>query len=358
MRRIIHIIDVEKVNKNGSVDSGAVRVLETLVKQDGYDHRVIDISVEDLINQLTSSNIEIVNAGVDIENGKRVLIGTTGSLTRFASGQKPYVIISQISADGSNKVIGYRVASANGKVLKIRIEDLLKFATERTNRGDGVPFQNGQFVGTGDGAPYIRAYPGGEFLQEGLTSGRAKDIHTAVNDREKNLNRVNNERLGFTKQQLAEIEAARNAGVDIGIIANKLFSPRAMRALWQTEAKGFNTRPFADPAYKVEVIELLCVAIQNGIDVTPILNPKFTVSHIRELLVALEDGVDITDIADPNLSAREIYERVLRASQGIWCDAEVSKVGTSGGWERKAFRSRKEMQRNYEEWKKSFEVGE
>ena len=46
MRRIIHIIDVEKVNKNGSVDSGAVRVLETLVKKDGYEHRVIDISVE------------------------------------------------------------------------------------------------------------------------------------------------------------------------------------------------------------------------------------------------------------------------------------------------------------------------
>lgn len=252
---------------------------------------------------------------IKMENGK--ICGKSGDLSRFTeSTNKPYTILCQIS-DGE-RIIGYKVANYDGKVLNIDIKELLAYAKRITTVG-GIPIQNAIFVPQeADKRAHIKSYPNCPFLEEIMI--RSKNNHTEVTrvntaNNKKSLNRLDEL---FTPEQIAELREGKQNGVDIKIYANPALSAEQMRALRKGLQNKVNVRPLANPAFRPEVMRYYISDLRNGQQITKYLNPAYTVDQVAEVSLAYELGLDLAKMSDPSLSSTEMAEIRSRLMRNTW----------------------------------------
>lgn len=266
---------------------------------------------------LTEGKLVLDNA--EIKDGK--IKGKTGELSRFkAKGFNPMVILSEIVAEG--KVIGYRLASFDGKVQAIRLKDVLSYCARVSS--NGAPIQNAMYVPeSGNTKAHLRAYPGQQFYQETIKREKSRVATPAKVDTKANQRQVSKLEELFNPAQIEQLKLGKANGVDIRIFGNNKLSANQMKELRLALESGVNAKAFADPAYSVSSMKALRINAKYGVDLTYFVNPKFSDEQIFELSTGYLSGVDITQYADPNLSAKDMSKKRVYLESQLWNTVEA-----------------------------------
>lgn len=285
------------------------------------------LSESQMLNSL-AHNAVVINAKLNNEDKKYSVKGRGASLDRFnATGHHPYVIISQIINE-DKKILGYKIASYDGKVRNVTLKEIIAYGTRITKQG-GVPIQNAIFVpAEADKRPHFKSYPGCNFISEVFINKKnqytePKRVNTAKN--EKTLNKL--EEI-YSRDQIKQLKLGKQQGVDIRIYANPALSAQQMAALREGLERKINVRPFAFPEYSVELIKYYTLDLKNGLDVRKYLNSKYSLGQVSELSIAVEEGLDISKMANPKLQPEEMAEIRERLEKNIWKDELVKKDGS------------------------------
>lgn len=259
------------------------------------------------------------------ENGK--IKGSAGSLQRFEGAHKPLVIISQLT-DFAERILGFKVATYDGKVKNISIKELVAYGNRVTKAG-GVPIQNAIFVPEDENKKaHYKAYPNCSFINEVIQNKTNKQQtvnKVPLQKNEKTLSRL--EEI-YTDKQIIELKEGKRNGVDIRIYANPALSALQMQALRKGLQKGVNVKPFASVEYSPELMRWYTNDSKAGIDIRPYLNPKFTIEQLSEISLAAEEGLDISLIADIKKSPNDMAEIRERMEHKIWKEELVKKDGS------------------------------
>ena len=285
-----------------------------------YEKRIVDERT--LVNVINMGGI-VLNASLD-DKGK--LKGDPASFSRFEKSS--LVIISELVAD-NDKVVGYKVAMSNGEVKNIRIEELIAYGIRCEQKGL-IPAQNAIFISdSSDKKPHYKAYKDGQFIVERLHTQTKNTFNSKldkVEEPKKQIDKGQYLRDIYTEEQLKELKAGKDAGVDFRVYANPALSAEQMHVLREGLQKGLDSRavsPYAIPEYDVKVMAYLNDEQLEGYNISSILSPEYTLGQISELTLAIEEGLDVTQMNDPSNSVEEMAEIRLRMELEIWKPLEV-----------------------------------
>lgn len=275
---------------------------------------------QNLINAIATNKITLDNVGV--VKGK--LKGITGDLSRFdVAAFHPMVVVSEMVID--NNIIGYRLATFDGKVKAVRLKDVMAYCN-RVN-GVGAPIQNAIFVPETETVKcHLRAYPGAQFKREVIQRRKPEAAQPAVVNKKENAKQVSKLEELFTPAQIKQLKLGKQSGVDIRIFGNNKLSAEQMKELRLALESGVNAAAFADPAYSVSAMKALRINGKYGIDVTYIVNPKFNAEQISELSAGYLSGVDIAKYADPKLSAKDMSKERIYLECQLWREVEAQSI--------------------------------
>lgn len=315
---MIFIIGIKEKNE----DKGKIYRLLVTSKENGeVIYKAGDILGQDLKNKMIHG-LKIENAAVV----KGEIVGVTGSLERFRGKgiNSPFVIISEIRHVNGN-ILGYRVVNLSGTVKSIRLNDVIKYCREITNRG-GLPLQNGAFVeGFQDIKPHIRSFKTEGFPRE-IIGSRVKQVNKPIMEKKEVGDRLSER---FNKEQINELMAGKISGVDIRIYADERFSAEQMRVVREGLEKGIRAEIYADPRFSVK--QMIRLKVENGLgyDVLAYANPEYSLGQMTQIKLGVISGVDTDLYANPKTTASEMEQIRVRLENGIWCDCEASKLDVS-----------------------------
>lgn len=272
-----------------------------------------------------------VAQNVIVDNIKKTLKGTQGSLDRYDTSKGTvFVILGEVRARETGKLMGYRLTSSSASeansVKKLSLRDTMEIVKSAQARGV-VPFANGQFVqATLEKSAYIRSYLSKGFNIEFIATNRENRYAKKTVVDPKNKERAKSKWEGiFTAEQIAELKAANNAGVDIRIIASPKLSPKQMNVIWTTKLDGYKAELFADPAYSEDVMEYLSAELETGSNISVLLNPAYNVEQMVEITLGLISGVDISKYADPKNDAKKMEARRSELERKLWKSYRVAE---------------------------------
>lgn len=320
--QVAAVVGIDKVNSVAQY-----RVIVSNITQKGdrqYDWQFTCkmMSEEDIIRTI---GLGAKWLNIKLESNK--IKGSAGSLQRFDGSHKPLVIISQL-IDSTDKILGYKVATYDGKVKNIAIKELIAYGN-RITKANGVPIQNAIFVPEeSTKKAHYKAYPSCQFISEMIQ--RKTETKTAVNRvplqrNEKTLNKLDEI---YTPEQIAELREGKKNGVEIRVYANPALSAQQMRALRKGLQKGINVKPFASVEYSPESMRWYISDREAGIDIRPYLNPAYTIEQLSEISLAAEEGLDLSVIADVKKSPNDMAEIRERIEHKIWKEELVKKDGS------------------------------
>lgn len=293
---------------------------------------------DELIATMThSKNLNLVNGLVVKGKTGYEIKGKEASLDRFSGNIKPYTILARIETN-EGKLLGFVVASSNGDVRNIRNKELLEMCESINSKG-GTPLQNAMYMsgvknnkGTGVKGPYIKAYKNIEFpiVVVNMNKGKKRTVEKVKmetipeNKKKENIQKMSEL---FTDEQLVELKQAKEAGVNIKVIANPKFSPEQMHIIWETEAEGLPGKLFAYPEIPEGNMELYKDDLENGLDISNRINPKFNIGQLMQLSLAEESGFRMDRVCGPEVSAREMRELRTRTEGKLWSHLNISVNG-------------------------------
>lgn len=325
------IIGIDNINGNKSY-----RVLMSKVNITGsnvngeWQFKKLSMSEPEMIQSLGRN--KYIN--ICIKNNK--VYGSAGSLDRFGkeqnkSGTKPVIILSELVTD-DGRTIGYKICTYNGEVKNIPLKELIAFCN-RITKSNGIPIQNAIFIPESENTKaHIKSYANAAFYKEMLKTNKNRYTEKAkvnTQSNEKALTRL--EEL-FTKEQLVELRAAKNDGVELKIIANPALSANQMRILRAALKNGVNIRPIASPDFKDECMSFYIAELYNGCDIRSYLSPKYSLYQLSELSLAADAGLDMSKIGNPKLSATEMQEIRERMQNKLFKNIEISNDGKWKAW--------------------------
>lgn len=293
-------------------------------KQYNWQFNCLMMSEEDIIKTF-NTGAKWLN--IKLEKGK--IKGSAGALSRFETqDKKPLVVISQL-VDSADKVIGFKVASYDGKVKNIAIKELIAYGNRVTKAG-AVPIQNAIFVPDDNNKKaHYKAYPENQFITELIPTTTNKNVvkpsRVPVQKNEKTLNKL--EEI-YTAEQIAELREGKKNGVDIRIYANPALSAEQMQALRKGLQKGVNVKPFASPDYSPQLMKWYTNDSKAGIDIRRYLNPKYSIEQLSEISIAAEEGLDLSKLSDIKLSPNDMAEIRERLEHKIFKEELVKKDGS------------------------------
>lgn len=287
---------------------------------DGCQYNKQAVPEQMLINALRENKLVLDNAKL-VDNKIK---GTTGDLARFkANGFRPMVVMTEIVTD--DKVIGYRLATYDGKVTAIRIKEVLAYCARVS--GNGAPFQNAMYVAeTPTSKAYLRAFPGQTFYQEKIQRNKSKTANPAVVDKKTNEKQVSKLEELFNPAQIQQLKLGKAHGVDIRIFGNNKLSADQMKELRQALEDGVDARAFADPAYSVSAMKALRINSKYGVDITYFVNSHYNAEQIYELSTGYLSGVDISQYADHKLSAKDMSKKRVYLESQLWNEVEAKPI--------------------------------
>lgn len=285
-----------------------------------YDYKTMMVGEQELVAYLTKHPI-----GVNVEVKFNHLKGTTGDLSRYkmsAGGTR--IILGELRDLDTYDLLGYRIASSDGKVTRQMLKVVLKYCANCTAAGK-VPIANAQYVGPKDGkVAYLRSYVSSGFPVENIKikkeNPHAKPAEINKKENEKSIKKLTDM---FTEEQIKELKDAKAAGVDIRIIGNNKLSAKQMNIIWTCEAAGLPGRKFADPSYSVENMEFMQTELETGGKIDFMLNPAYSAGQLFELSLGAEQGVDIALIANPKMKVTDMAKKREDLANKRWKSYKV-----------------------------------
>lgn len=275
-------------------------------------------------NKVKVHNAKIVNGG---------LVGTTGSLDRFTPkipiDNAPIVIIAELKVKGSpDRLIGYKVASREGKVKNIRAYALINYCTSFVKKAeaansDAVPIQNYIFD---PARGVLRPYEQGQSIVEYLEVKRPANAKPAQIDQAHNKRQLSKLEEIFNKDQIQQLKLGKAHGVDIKVYGNAKLSADQMKVIREALEDGIDPRPFADPAFKADAMKAYRFNCKYGVNISDFINPSYDVGQIYELSTAWLEGIDISKLSDPKLSADDMAKIRIDLETKLYDEVQVSVI--------------------------------
>lgn len=325
------LVGIDSMGNNAGAKSGTMsgagsgkiyRVVTALVNQKDkgkydWDFNCRMLTEEDVIRSLSAKQRWL---NVEYDNGIK---GAGAALSRFEGKQnKPFVIISQL-IDSTNRLLGYKVANYDGQVTNIKLKEMLAYGI-RVSKADGIPVQNAMFVSGEGKRPYYKAYTERKFITEIIevkhNPNAQKPAKVEVKKNAKSLNKLNDI---YSPQQIQELKAGKQDGLDIRLYANPALSWEQMAELRRGLKKKVNIRPIASPDYSPMLMRGYILDLESGLDIKRYLNPKYTIEQLAEISLAVEEGLDISKLSDINTSAEEMAEIRQRLESKLWSNVSV-----------------------------------
>ena len=265
---------------------------------------------------------KFLNLGFNKTTGK--VTGKVASLDRFkpSKSHRPLVIIGQIQTK-EGKLLGYIVATYDGKIQRIQLKEMLAYGARCTNNGT-IPVQNAAYVpadNNGKSAHY-KAYSGMPFIECLHDIGVNKYTDTRKVQTSENKKTLSKLEEIYTKEQIRELKLGKKNGVKIAIYADPKLTAGQMRALREGLEQKVDVRPFAHPDYKEICMDYYVDCLIDKTNIKPFLSPKYNEAQLFQLSLACLEGVNISDMCDAKLSADEMCELRERRSKKFWSDIE------------------------------------
>lgn len=285
-----------------------------------------------------------IGANIDAGAGNK-LKALQGDFTRYdISKNKVAVILGEVrNIKNRDELLGYRIATADGKVTKKTVNDVLAYCLKVANSG-GTPIANAKFMQSDTKKMHLKSYLSAGFNEEYIVVNRSNthskntEVHKDAKDNvrkfeaaeaEKNTDGKKKLSEIFTPAQIKELRSAKDAGVNLKYIANNKFSPEQMNIIWTCEAQKLPGRLFADPEYSVELMDFYCAELETGVDIRHMLNPAYTTAQLFEISLGYEQGVDISKYANPKNSVEVMRKKREDMANKIWTQYKVLE-GTLG----------------------------
>lgn len=239
---------------------------------------------------------QFINAEVTGNN----ICGKYASLDRFigGNGKKPAeaVVISEIvvqsSGSTAEKVVGYRVAYASGKVARLKRRDLVEQAVKYNKTYQAPYIQNMKLVMADNTEPFLSKYSEDSIIKERIHLDIIKSDKEVAEEKQLEHEKHDETKLKFTDEQKMILTNGAKKGVNIDLIKHPSFSADAM---------------------KFYISEL-----EAGMDIKPYLSPKYNIGQLMVLSEACESGVDLNKLRDPKLTAEQMQEVFERLDNQIW----------------------------------------
>lgn len=324
------VVGIDKVNNNKLYRVICCEYKDT-EKGKGY-HKwnfKCEMLQEDKVKELIKKrgNEFFLNIGLDSEGN---INGKNSSLTRFdasKTGHHPVVIIAQYQTE-EGRLIGYSIATYEGKVKSIPLKDMIAYGV-RCNKSGTIPVQNAIFVPSDETKrAHFKSYPNMPFIVSLHNTGKNKYVDTRKVDmkaNEKSLSKINEI---FTEAQIHQLKLGKAHGIDYKVYANPNLSPEQMKVLREGLEKGINVKPFSHPDYSALSMMYYIDCIENNINIKPFLSSKYKPDQLFQLSLASELGLNIEKICNPKLGASEMAEIVERLEAKVWKDHLVKKDGS------------------------------
>lgn len=297
------------------------------VESYSWNFKCVMTNAEDLVKYIRKyGNDFILNIG--FENNK--ITGKSAALTRFNSNKNhhPFLIISQIQNKANNNIIGYKIATYDGKVKNISLKEMIAYGNRATKQGL-IPVQNAIFVPQeNDKKAHFKSYPNMQFIVETYDSGKNKYTDNRRVQTKSNEKALVKASEIFTKEQMYQLGLGKKNGVDIRIYANPKLSAEQMEVLREGLQDKVNVKPFAFPEYTRDCMLSYICDLKNGLDIKKYLSPKYCLGQLFQLSLANEQGLNISKISNPSLTAEEMTEIRERLEANIWRDELVTKDGS------------------------------
>lgn len=313
----------------GTPATGNAAMYKLLTTVDMVHTQVGTVSERDLVSMTSprsQTRLKLLNASV--VNGK--LREDMGSLSRLQpkNGVTPHVLLA-VYTTPSGRLVGYALASQDGRILRSR-PDALYNACEKA-KARGVSFlQNGIYRKL-DSTAQIACYPNKpftEFVQRQSNPKAVKAPRVKQQDIEANKKRLQErKKVVFTPQQQAELGYAKENGVNPVIIADPALSPEQMRVLWTAKKNKVCVEYFADKRYTPEQMAFLSSIFVNKkmfADCKFLLNPKYSVPQMKELFMGAANGLDYSTYADPNMPVKEMQMKRLELDSSTYSDPDTT----------------------------------
>lgn len=292
-----------------------------------------NVPEQNLMAAMKAGKVALYNAKV--EGG--ALVGTTGALSRFNPKDPipntPVVVLSEIRVDDtSDRLIGYRIATGNGQVKAIRLNDMLSFCmriTKAAKQRDSkaVPIQNCMYVADSvQKKGTIRAYVEGQLIVERVKINKPNNAAPAKVDTEGNKRQITRLEEMFSKEQIRELKLGKQHGVNIRVYGNNKLSADQMKSLRKALESGVDARAFADPRFTSESMQAYSVNAKYGVDISSFINPEYNPAQIYELSTAWLEGIDISKMADPKMSAEDMSKLRIELEMQLFGDNVVDVV--------------------------------
>ena len=99
---------------------------------------------------------------------------------------------------------------------------------------------------------------------------------------------------GFTFDQIAEIEAGAQAGVDVSVYANREFLAIQMRQIRFGLEAGLDVSAYADPKYDWFQMEEIRKGILGGLPIESYAFPELPYDKMKQIRLGLCDGIDLS----------------------------------------------------------------
>ena len=271
------------------------------------------------------------------------ITGKGASLSRFSDLQMRYVILTKL-INNENKTIGYKIASTDGTIKNIPLNEMISYGLRADKKGIKYPVENAAFKISKEDpikSSFYSAYPETPFFEERIFSGKKvekvaraslpnqKKAEEIVREAEKVNSKTNIKQQDtkpklsdiFNKEQLWQIYIGKNNGVDFRVYANPQLSVEQMQAIregLESGVKPSDARLIAFPEYKADCMSVYLSDLKEGLNIKKYLNPKYNTSQLFRLSEAVELGLNIDKLLERDYTAAEMSEILTREKTKVY----------------------------------------
>lgn len=224
-------------------------------------------------------------------------------------------VILQEVRSSAGTTLGYVVAFPDQRVLRIAVNDILKYCESARVQGKSA-VQNMQYVpANGQTTAHLKNY-------EGRTVPVYIQERKAVNAEAKTLPApkpvASAASSVFTPEQLEVLGKGKAEGLDIRVYANPALSPKHMNTIRKILLAGKDPLLVLDPELAPELVSLYGSDLAQGANIRPYFNKKYTLKQAVQVKLGTIRGLDISQYADPSVDGDEMEQRRVRLDADTW----------------------------------------
>lgn len=127
----------------------------------------------------------------------------------------------------------------------------------------------------------------------------------------------------FTEEQRYILENARNAGLNVRVLANPELNAFQMEQVYMALENALPAVLFADPKYSASQMQEIRMALESGLDISPLMDPTLSAERMATIRNELEQA---------RLSAATPHKAIFLDFDGVinWCACDAQNFKDIG----------------------------